>query len=541
MGIQYFIVAAIVIVVVIWQYKTYRDNQARIDSIKHLFPSNNTTKVEIDDDDVTTLKNDSATGEFKSTLQDINSYLLYNKNKTYDYHILKEIVNRNAQSLEDEVDTMLTVPLYWGLIATIFGIAFGIVMFAWKDLANLIAGTDMNPEGIKILLTDVGIAMVASLAGVYFTKQSTSNYNSARTEMVKNKNRFLTWIQTDLMSKLSDDITGALIKMTQDLNEFNRTFADNTRELKQTLGTVKDSYEGQVKLLEAIDKIKINKIAKANIEVYDKLQGCTEELENLFEIFANSETYVAKVVELNNQIGSVDERTRLFEELGNYFKNEMEFVRDRQGMMRQQMSSIDSVLQDALSNLGDSLSNSISELTGKFQQQNQQIQLLIEEQQNALTQSLEEQQNVVNEKIGQIDNPFIGLKETFEEGIKGIQNAFTEQNAAIKEALESQKKALEVALESQQQAVVKKLQETPGQLQAISELSKVLDKLNKTMSGSTPAISGLKQGEGNQEVKAKPKGLKRITCFIKDNYMPICAGGSFVSLLILLALRLLGI
>ena len=148
---------------------------------------------------------------------------------------------------------------------------------------------------------------------------------------------------------------------------------------------------------------------------------------------------------------------------------------------------------------------------------------------------------MVNEKIGQIDNPFIGLKETFEEGIKGIQNAFTEQNAAIKEALESQKKALEVALESQQQAVVKKLQETPGQLQAISELSKVLDKLNKTMSGSTPAISGLKQGEGNQEVKAKPKGLKRITCFIKDNYMPICAGGSFVSLLILLALRLLGI
>ena len=118
------------------------------------------------------------------------------------------------------------------------------------------------------------------------------------------------------MSKLSDDITGALLKMTQDLNEFNRTFANNTRELKETLSTVKDNYEGQVKLLDAIDKIKINKIAQANIEVYDKLQGCTSELERLFEVISNSETYVSKVVELNNNIGTIEERTRLFEELG---------------------------------------------------------------------------------------------------------------------------------------------------------------------------------------------------------------------------------
>lgn len=538
MGIQYFIVSAIVIIVLIWQYKTYRENERRIDDIKSLFPSSNNTIIDVDEDQrFTKLVNDSATGQFKDTLDDINSYLVYNKNKTYDYHILKEIVNRNSQSLEDEVDTMLTVPLYWGLIATIFGIAFGIVIFAWKDLANLLSGSNMNPEGIKILLTDVGIAMIASLAGVFFTKQSTAHYNEARTEMAKNKNHFLTWIQTDLMSKLSDDITGALIKMTQDLNEFNRTFADNTRELKETLSTVKDNYDGQVKLLEAIDKIKINKIAKANIEVYDKLQGCTEELENLFEIFANSEEYVTKVVELNNKIGSVEERTLLFEELGNYFKSEIEFVRDRQGMMRQQMSSIDSVLQDALSNLGDSLSNSIGDLTGKFQEQNQRIQLLIEEQQNSLAKSLEEQQNAVNEKIDLIDNPFSGLKETFDEGIKGIKEAFEAQNTVIAEALSSQKVALEKALEDQQQAIIKKLQETPGQLQALSELSKTLDKLNKTL--TNPSLMTLNSSVSDgKETAPKKKGM---FTFVKRNYLPICACGSFVSLLILLILRLFGL
>lgn len=540
MGIQYFIVSAIVIIVLIWQFKTYRENERRIDDIKSLFPSSNNTNVVIDVDDTqefTKLVNDSAKGQFKDTLDDINSYLIYNKNKTFDYHILKEIVNRNSQSLEDEVDTMLTVPLYWGLIATILGIAFGIIFFAWNDLANLLSGSDMNPKGIRILLTDVGIAMIASLAGVFFTKQSTAHYNEARTEMVKNKNRFLTWIQTDLMSKLSDDITGALIKMTQDLNEFNRTFADNTRELKETLSTVKDNYDGQVKLLEAIDKIKINKIAKANIEVYDKLQGCTEELEKLFEIFANSEEYVTKVVELNNKIGSVEERTQLFEELGNYFKNEIEFVRDRQGMMRQQMSSIDSVLQDALSNLGDSLSNSIGDLTGKFQKQNQRIQLLIEEQQNSLAKSLEEQQNAVNEKIGQIDNPFSGLKETFDEGIKGIKEAFEAQNTAIAEALSSQKVTLEKALEEQQQAIIKKLQETPGQLQTLSELSKTLDKLNKTLNNPSLMTLNTSVSDG-KETAPKEIGMFAL---IKRNYLPICACGSFVSLLILLILRIFGL
>ena len=160
MVIQYFIVAAIVAIVLVLQYRTYKKNEDKIADIRNLFPSSNTTSIENDEENgVPRLVNSSAPNKFKTTLDDINSYLKYNKNKTYDYQILKEIVNRNSQSLEDEVDTMLTVPLYWGLIATIFGIAFGIVIFAWKDLANLLAGANMNTEGIKILLTDVGIAM----------------------------------------------------------------------------------------------------------------------------------------------------------------------------------------------------------------------------------------------------------------------------------------------------------------------------------------------------------------------------------------------
>lgn len=540
MTIQYFIVAIIVLCVIVWQISTFRENENRIKRIKNLFPSDNNCVV-VNTYDTTSIFNRDANGEFRETLDDINSYLDKNKNKTFDYHILKEIVDRNSQSLEDEVDTMLSTPLYLGLIATIFGIAFGVVVFAWTNLEKLLGGVNMDPEGIKILLTDVGIAMGASLCGVFFTKVSTAHFNEARTFMAKNKNKFLTWIQTDLMSKLSDDITGAIIKMTQDLNEFNSTFAQNTKELKETLRTVGDNYENQIKLLDTIDKIKITKIAKANIEVYDRLQGCTEELEKLFTLFSESETYVAKVIELNAKLGDIEQRTQLFEELGQYFKDEVEFVKDRQGMMRQQMSGLDSVLQDALSNMGDSLTNSLQNLTGVFQNQNQRIQQLIEEQQQGLADSLRQQQDSINEKIGQIDNPFEGLKETFDDGLNSIKEAFAAQNTTIKEMLAYQNKAFEEALCAQQKIVLQKLQNAPNQLDALTDIAKSVERLNQSIARLEKVHQvPVEKVESSCVEKIEPNESKTIWTKCKSMLVPVCALGSFLALLGMLLLQIIG-
>ena len=539
MDIQYFIVAIIVLCVIAWQISSFMGNENRIKRIKNLFPSDNNCVV-INTYDNTAIFNRDASGEFKETLDDINSYLDKNKNKTFDYHILKEIVDRNSQSLEDEVDTMLSTPLYLGLIATIFGIAFGVVVFAWKNLEGLLAGENMDPEGIKILLTDVGIAMAASLCGVLFTKISTAHFNEARTLMAKNKNKFLTWIQTDLMSKLSDDITGAIIKMTQDLNEFNSSFAQNTIELKETLHIVSDNYENQVKLLDTIDKIKITKIAQANIEVYDRLKGCTEELENLFTLFSDSETYVAKVIELNSKLGNVEERTKLSESLGQYFRDELEYVKERQGMMRQEMSGLDSVLQDALTNMGESMTASLQNLTGVFQTQNQRIQQLIDEQQQGLADSLRQQQDSINEKIGQIDNPFEGLKETFDDGLLKIRDAFENQNTTIKLMLSDQNAAFSEALKAQQEIVLQKLENAPNQLDALTSISKSIERLNLSIARleserQEPIVKIVSSDTEKSDKEEKISFWAKC----KTLFVPVCVFGSFLALLGMLLLQIL--
>ena len=540
---QYYIVALFVILIVVWQLCSYVRNVQRINRLNNLFSKNEFNTL-LNEEGVVSIQNNLASEDYKTTLKDVNSYLAKNKNKASDYHIIKEIVERNAHSVEEEIDTMLSTPLYLGLMATIIGIAFGVIFFAIEDLPNLLSGDKIEVNGIRTLLTDVGIAMIASFVGVLATKMSTSKYNDARRNMLSQKNVFLTWIQTELMPNLNDDLTGALVKMTQDLNNFNNTFAENTRELHETLQLVTDNYENQVELLETIDKLKINKIASANIEVYDKLKGCSDEIGKLFNHLEQSERYITKVVELNEKLGSIEERTKLSEELGRYFRDEIEYVKDRQGQMRMTMSQLDSVIAEALSNLGTSVNANVQELTVVFQRQNQSVQQLIEEQQNALAESLANQQLLINQKLSDMEDPFKPVKDAFadmanqaKDGLVSIQNVFAEQNEMIREMFMRQNQMFEEALMQQREAIHKKFAEMPTQMNVLFDIARTLESINANVSSSYSQDELIQAIRGNKSIvkKGKWKYLDKVMPYA----VPALLGGTFVALVILIVITCL--
>lgn len=537
---QYYVVALFVIAIVFWQISAYVRNIQRINRLNNLFNKNEFNTL-LNENGVVSIQNELASEDYKATINDVNSYLAKNKNKASDYHIIKEIVERNAHSVEEEIDTMLSTPLYLGLMATIIGIAFGVIFFAIEDLPNLLNSERIDPEGISTLLTDIGIAMIASFVGVLATKMSTSKYNDARRNMLSQKNVFLTWIQTELMPNLNDDLTGALVKMTQDLNNFNNTFAANTRELHETLQQVTDNYENQVELLETIDKLKINQIARANIDVYEQLKNCTDEIEKLFEHLRQSENYITKVVELNEKLGSIEERTRLSEELGTYFKNEIEYVKDRQGQMRQTMSGLDSVIADALSNLGVSVNANIQELTIVFQRQNQCVQQLIEEQQNALAESLANQQLLINQKLSEMEDPFKPIKDAFadmanqaKDGLVSIQSVFAEQNDVIQMMFERQNQLLEESLMHQREAIQKKFSEMPTQMNVLFDIARTLESINANVSSTYNQEELIQAIRGNKSIlkKGKWKYLDKVMPYA----VPALLGATFVALVVLIVI-----
>lgn len=544
MSIQYYIVIIIVAFIVLCQIVSFFRNITIINKLRALFPS--IEKLSLNDDNTIICEKPNA--EFQETLDNINEYLRLNKTKSADYQIIKEIVERDSEKTEDDVNTMLTSPLYLGLMATIVGAAIGVIFFAWTDLEALLTGVQIHAQGIKTLLTDIGIAMTASFLGVFFTAITTSKYKDARGDMLKRKNQFLSWIQTRVMPNMSDSLTGALTKMAQDLNHFNSTFAENTKELKETLSRVTDNYDSQIQLLDAIDRIKVEKIAKANVTVYDKLQGCTEEIEKLFEHLGKSEEYIAQVIKLNSSLGDIEARTKLSEELGNYFKHEIEFVQDRQGIMRQQMSGLDSVVQESLENLGASLGASISGLIEIFQKQNQQVQALIEEQQIGLSKALEEQRNAINNKIEEINDPFGGLKDTFKEigeqsrkGIESIVSTFDNQNTVIKEMLDNQKQLLETEIANQREGLKQQFIALPSQM---DNLASVLDNLNQTILKQQQKIDS--QSEIIQELISKntisnDSNLKAKSKWVNNYMLTFAVVGSFILLLAMFIVQLLDI
>lgn len=538
-----FFTIAIVLFFIIWQIKSCIDTHVKIKLLKNVFPEDIQYLYFVD----SKIKNDNPSAEFEETLNDINAYLEENKEKIADYQIVKEIVERKSLAIDEEVDTMISTPLYCGLMATILGAAVGIIYFAWANLPVLIKGDEVASEGITLLLTDIGVAMFTSFVGVCITAVSTYRYKNAKRTMLNNENRLLTWIQTRVFPNLSDNIISAMFRMTQNLNRFNGAFEETTRDLRATLSMVSNDYKNQIQILESINQLKVTKIATANIEVYDKLKGCTDEIGKLCDMLNQSEQYITRVVELNENLGRVEDRTKLSENLGTYFKEEIEYVKNRQGLIRQSISTIDSVIQETLENLGSDVKQSLSDITSVFQSQNQSIMTLMEEQQNVLSSALETQKTAISQKMTEMEDPFTGLKEVFDgfvtqigQGVERINSSFEMQNTAIQEMLIIQKERVEEELSAHRQIIESQIKEIPTQINSLSKISTVIENLNKSISEQQEQMNV--QTQLLQTLVEKGMEIPEKETKGKMNFLiPFGICGSFLLLLMMLLAQLFDI
>ena len=100
----------------------------------------------------------------------INKYLLRNKHAPADFNLIKDIVERNTDSLEEDINLTISTPLYLGLMGTMLGIVIG--LYSMSSINN--AGSGVIGDNVSILLGSVKVAMIASFFGLFLTI-----YNSA--------------------------------------------------------------------------------------------------------------------------------------------------------------------------------------------------------------------------------------------------------------------------------------------------------------------------------------------------------------------------
>ena len=236
---------------------------------------------------------------FDNIKTSINTYLLRNRNSSVDFHLIKDIVERNTSVVEEEINLTISIPLYLGLMGTMLGIVIGLFSMSNLTLDGNLQTNNLG-EGLSILLSGVKIAMIASFIGLLLTTINSGGYFKGGKRFVEsNKNEFYTKIQTELLPVINQSLSSTFESLQRNLLSFNYEFKQNLGGLSTIFRQNHETLKMQENLLSSLEKLDIATIAKYNIKVLQELQKSTSE----FEKFNQYMSFLNASIETSSNLG----------------------------------------------------------------------------------------------------------------------------------------------------------------------------------------------------------------------------------------------
>lgn len=432
---HYFIVIALIIVIILLQIRSYLNTKSKIELFNSIFPIYNSdyrvksvliqTSEEVDDNEVDCLSPDekgvevfqleiaSSSPIMGNIVNAINNYLSKNKGAASDFHLIKDVVERYCDAEEEEITTQQPIPLYLGLMGTMIGIIVGIGAIA---MSGGLAG-DSLMNHISELMTCVAIAMAASFTGIMCTTLIAWKSKNAVSRVQSDKNKFYSWIQTELLPVLSGDAVNAIYLLQQNLMSFNQTFKTNVVGLDSALGRIVESSREQIELIELIREIDIRQVAQANVKVLKELKDCTREIGVFNQYLNNVSGYLNAVNVLNNNINEHLNRTAAIERMGAFFESEIAQVSEREQYINQVVANVDDTLKRTFEALSDNVRTGVVELRSKATDEYANLTSAWEAQQEAFRTSLTAQQVAMQEILQQREREFTEYLQKQEEAL----------------------------------------------------------------------------------------------------------------------------
>ena len=323
--------------------------------------------------EVTLIQSDEVTNKvLKKILDSVNTYLIRNKGAVSDFNLIKDIVDRNCDAVDEEINTQLPIPLYLGLMGTMLGIVGGLGYMviagfdSFFDVAKQTEGKAAQVNGIEILLGGVGIAMISSFIGLLLTTVNSGFfYKGAKSEVEGLKNDFFTFIQTQLLPLLSQNVTSSIYSLQTNLLKFNDKFESNIYNFNELLGKILISFDSQVNLMHELKEVDVAQLARLNITVLSELRTSTKEFEK-FNIYLHQvNAFVDNAVKLNAQIGYQLERTQDIGRVAASIGSNVDLNRNLIEVLQSDLMEIDArkkVVSDAVISVDDTLQKGLDEL-----------------------------------------------------------------------------------------------------------------------------------------------------------------------------------
>ena len=374
---------------------------------------------------------------FSSIKLSINKYLSNNSGSVIDFHLLKDAADRHCDSVENDISTQTPIPLYCGLAGTMAGVILGLIpLISSGALIYLLGGElslniskeemdNLAASGINELLAGVAWAMAASICGIMLTTINSLLFKSCKLKEENGKSTFLAWMQSRLLPELPSDTSDALNRLVKNLNIFNRTFAENTSDLKGTLIKVNDAYKIQSKIIQTVHDMDVMKMAKANVRVLEELQQCTDKLELFNSYLDNIHGYTDAINTFTALFQQESSRLHVLEEIQQFFmRHKAEIAKDT--------ADADVALKEALSVMRDSTVANVEELNKHFVTQSETFKRILQEEKEAF----EELNNDIKGRFHEYISENITSFKDFNKQIKAQFNSQMQQNSMLMKNLE---------------------------------------------------------------------------------------------------------
>lgn len=347
------------------------------------------------------------TGESNDTYRrikdSINGYLTTNSDKIIDYGLLKDAVNRNCDSLEDEISTQMPVPLYLGLCGTMGGVIIGLWdLISSGSIVKLLSGDFLASaavaNGVDSLLFGVALAMCASVCGIFYTIVNTWIFKKSKREEEKGKNKFLSWMQAKLLPALPSSMSNAMTEMVRNLNEFNRTFSEKVDEMADTLSQVNEVYRSQEEILSELRQMDVVAMSLANERTLKALTICLRR----FEVCSDN------IEKFGNCIEKIDESTeKLNGEIEEFYKKQKGEIfmatADSQDTLDEALNSLREASEKSVKNIQRHLVDQMDKLTETITKNNEEFVKKSNEMQAEFAKQLE-QTPEIGKKLEEISN-----------------------------------------------------------------------------------------------------------------------------------------
>lgn len=442
----------IVIVIIILQISSFRENARRMRNYVDIFKGPDTWKVERDENGlVTNISGGSSSPYFRDIKRSINKYVANNNKSVVEFGILKDAVDRQCDAIEDEVEVQTPVPLYLGLAGTMIGIITGLIALLVNDsLSNLMTGTStqISPEvasaasvnaanGVTHLLWGVAIAMIASFVGIILTTRTSYIFKNLKQDAEDSRSTFITWIQARLLPQLPNDMSGALSGLVTNLENFNRTFVQNTNNLGQVLSAVNESYASQAELLRQVQGMNLVEVASQNIAVLRELNSATDRLRGFNEYLRSLSMTTQTIREFNEEFLHQENIVNTLTQIKDFFEREVNAIDQRRAMIEQKMVSVDQRIGETVDELNSTASDRLRDYGTEYLRQ---------------AESLRESMNAVENEFKQQSDL---MKAAFEEQLRALPSV-AQQMSRVSE-IPSQLQGLANAIQSSQQKMEERM------------------------------------------------------------------------------------